>query len=73
MDRYFEEGILPDGGLGYSSARPQPEARESNLALLSLALRNDWPQTRAEVLFHDAGHKTIYLRYTRLEILDDWP
>jgi len=38
-----------------------------------LALRDQWPQTRAEVLFDAAGHKTIYLRYTRLEVLDDWP
>ena len=39
-----------------------------------VALRNHWPETRAEVLFDDHGHKTIWLKYTHLEILDedDW-
>jgi DNA helicase-2/ATP-dependent DNA helicase PcrA len=38
-----------------------------------LALRNHWPETRAEILFDDSGPKTIWLKYTRLEVLEDWP
>jgi DNA helicase-2/ATP-dependent DNA helicase PcrA len=38
-----------------------------------LALRSPWPETRAEILFDDAGHKTIWLKHTHLEVLDDWP
>jgi len=38
-----------------------------------LALRNRWPDTRAEILFDEAGHKTIWLKYIRLEVLDEWP
>jgi len=37
-----------------------------------VALRNRWPDTRAEILFDEVGHKTIWLKYVRLEVLDDW-
>ena len=38
-----------------------------------IGLRNHWPETRAEILFDESGPKTIWLKYTRLEVLDDWP
>jgi hypothetical protein len=37
-----------------------------------IALRNHWPETRAEILFDNCGHKTIWLKHTRLEVMDDW-
>ena len=38
-----------------------------------VALRNRWPHTRAEIVFDDMGPKTIWLKYIRLEVLDEWP
>jgi len=38
-----------------------------------VALRNRWPDTRAEIVFDDVGPKTIWLKYIRLEVLDEWP
>jgi len=35
-----------------------------------IGLRNHWPQTRAEILFDNLGHKTIVLSHTHLEVLD---
>ena len=37
-----------------------------------VALRNHWPETRAEILFDETGAKTIWLKYTRLDVLDEW-
>ncbi|MGB2819537.1 MAG: UvrD-helicase domain-containing protein [Phycisphaerae bacterium] len=38
-----------------------------------IALRNRWPDTRAEIIFDRTGPKTIWLKHIRLELLDDWP
>jgi DNA helicase-2/ATP-dependent DNA helicase PcrA len=35
-----------------------------------IGLRNHWPQTRAEIIFDNFGHKTIILSHVRLEVLD---
>jgi DNA helicase-2/ATP-dependent DNA helicase PcrA len=37
-----------------------------------VALRNRWPETRAEIIFDDFGHKTIWLKFTRLDVLESW-
>jgi hypothetical protein len=37
-----------------------------------IALRNQWPETRAEIIFDNCGHKTIWLKHTHLEVMDDW-
>jgi len=35
-----------------------------------IGLRNHWPQTRAEIIFDNFGHKTIVLSLAHLEVLD---
>jgi DNA helicase-2/ATP-dependent DNA helicase PcrA len=35
-----------------------------------IGLRNHWPQTRAEIIFDNFGHKTIILSHVHLEVLD---
>jgi len=39
-----------------------------------IGLRNHWPETRAEIIFDNYGHKTIVLAYTHLKVLEreDW-
>lgn len=39
-----------------------------------IGLRNHWPETRAEIIFDNFGHKTIVLRLAHLEVLgtDEW-
>ena len=37
-----------------------------------VSLRNHWPDTRAEIIFDRSGHKTIWLKHTRLEVLEQW-
>jgi DNA helicase-2/ATP-dependent DNA helicase PcrA len=39
-----------------------------------IGLRNQWPETRAEIIFDKFGHKTIVLRQAHLEVLgtDEW-
>jgi len=37
-----------------------------------IALRNRWPETRADIHFDDAGAKTIVLRYVKLDVVDEW-
>ncbi len=34
-----------------------------------IGLCNHWPQTRAEIIFDNLGHKTIVLSHVRLEVL----
>ena len=37
-----------------------------------VGLRNHWPETRAEIIFDESGPKTIWLKHTRLEVLEQW-
>ena len=37
-----------------------------------IALRNRWPDTRADIHFDDAGAKTIVLKYAKLDVVEEW-
>jgi len=71
----FDMPDIPPPPAEYEHLVVNSRVRHSKFGLGKvIGLRNHWPETRAEIIFDNSGHKTIVLRLAHLEVLgtDEW-